>query len=125
MKLRVLVSPNFQAALSKLASQELPLLTAFFLKGIAKKNAEEYKKYEEVRLEALSKVADKNEDGSLKVDANNKTHLNMENLAKFQAEMEPLEESEVSLGSIKLSDLGNKTSLSTNDLLALDDLIVE
>jgi len=125
MKIKVLVSPTFQAALGKLTNQELPLRTSFYLKGVLKKNVEESKKYEDVRLEALSRVADKNEDGSMKVDANNQVHLSPENLIKFQGELNALLETEVELGSVKLSELGEKASLSPNDLLALEGLVLE
>src|SRR5271165_948025 len=108
----MLMDPNFQNALNKLANQELPLRTAFYLKGVLKKNAEESKKYEDGRLEELSKVGNKNEDGSLKVDSNNQVHLDQENLVKFQTQLEMLLETEINLGLIKLSELGEKASLS-------------
>jgi hypothetical protein len=125
MKLKALITPTFQAALGKLTAQELPLRTSFYLKGVLKKNVEESKKYEDVRLEALSRVADKNEDGSMKVDANNQVHLSPDNLIKFQTELNALLETEVELGSVKLPELGEKTSLSPNDLLALEGFVVE
>ena len=90
MKLSKLVDPQFQAVLRKLAAQEIPLRTAFKLKGIIKTGNDELAKYDEVRGDALKRLA-----------------------------------SDINLGNVKLSELGDKVSLTTQELLNLEDLIVE
>ena len=68
MKLSKIVDPQFQGAVKKLAAQELPLRTAFTLRGVIKSLNDELSKYDEVRNEALQKLGEKKEDGSLNID---------------------------------------------------------
>lgn len=125
MKLGKLVDPNYQAVLKKLAAQEIPLRTAFKLRGIIKTSNDEFAKYEEVRADALKRFGDRKEDGSLDADANGTVKLSEENMAQFVAELNLLLGTEVSVGNIKLSELGEKASLTANDLMILDSLITD
>ena len=125
MKLAKLVDPNFQTALRKLAAEELPLRTAFSLRGIIKQAGEELAKYDEVRAEALKRLGDKNEDGGLAVDENGSVKLSEENMKAFVEQLNGLLATDVPLANVKLADLGTKLNLSTNDLITLDSLISE
>jgi hypothetical protein len=125
MKLSKLVDPQFQAVLRKLAAQEIPLRTAFKLKGIIKTGNDELAKYDEVRGDALKRFGDKKEDGSLDIDANGAVQLSGDNKEQFVAELNALLASDINLGNVKLSELGDKVSLTTQELLNLEDLIVE
>ena len=125
MKLSKLVDPQFQAVLRKLAAQEIPLRTAFKLKGIIKTGNDELAKYDEVRGDALKRFGDKKEDGSLDIDANGTVQLSSDNKEQFVAELNALLASDINLGNVKLSELGDKVSLTTQELLNLEDLIVE
>ena len=125
MKLGKIVDPGYQSVLRKLASQDIPLKTAFKLKGMIKIGNEELVKYEEVRSEALKRLGDKKEDGSLVIDEKGTVKLAEENMEKFVAELNALLVTEINVGSVKLSELGDKVALTTQDLFTLDDLIVE
>lgn len=125
MKLAKLVDPQFQSVLKKLAAEELPLRTAFALRGIIKRAGEELTKYDEVRADALKRLGDKKEDGELNVDEAGSVKLSEDNMKQFVEQLNVLLASEVSIDSIKLADLGAKVSMSTNDLLILDSLITE
>ncbi|CAM6003912.1 unnamed protein product [Sphagnum balticum] len=125
MKLSKLVDPQFQAVLRKLAAQEIPLRTAFKLKGIIKTGNDELAKYDEVRGDALKRFGDKKEDGSLDIGANGTVQLSSDNKEQFVAELNALLASDINLGNVKLSELGDKVSLTTEELLNLEDLIVE
>ena len=125
MKLSKLIDPEFQNTLKKLAAQEIPLRTAFTLRGIIKSVNDELNKYDEVRTAALNQFGDKDADGKLILGEKNAVQINEENMKQFVAELNALLQTEVNVGSIKLSDLGDKASLTTSELITLDDLVTE
>jgi len=125
MKLSKAIDPQFQIALRKLSTQEIPLRTAFKLKGIVKRVNEELTKYDEVRGEALKRLGDKNEDNSLMVDENGGVKLSDANLKEFTEELTALINTDIDVGTIKLNDLGDKLSMITNELMLLDDVIID
>lgn len=126
MKLARLADPRFHEALNKLAAANLPVKTAFKLKGVVKKVREEYSKYEEVRLAALNKYGKKKEDGS--VEMNDKQEVQFAESAdmiKFATELQELSSVEIDLPTISLSDLGENVTLNMDDVDMLEGLIVE
>jgi hypothetical protein len=125
MKLSKLVDPQYQGVLRKLAGQEIPLRTGFKLRGIIKAGNEELSKYEEVRAEALKRLGDKKEDGSLEVDDKGTVKLSEDNMKVFVEELNTLLVTDVNIGTVKIAELGDKVSLSTQELFILEDLIVE
>lgn len=125
MKLSKLIEPQFQATLRKLAGQDIPLKTAFKLRGIIKKTNDELVKYDEVRTDALSRLGDKNEDGSLATDERGTVKLSGDNLQSFTDQLSALINTDVDVGSVGVNELGDKLTITTNDMLMLDDLITE
>lgn len=125
MKLSKLVDPQYQSILRKLSTQDIPLRTAFKLRGIIKTGNDELNKYEEVRADALKRFGDKKEDGSLDVDEKGSVNLTGDNKQKFIDELNALLMVDINVGKIKLEELGDKASLTAHELLILDDLIVE
>lgn len=125
MKLSKLVDPQFKTVLTKLASLDIPLRTAFKLRGIIKTNNDELAKFEEVRSEALKRFGDKKEDGTLNADDKGNIHLSEENMKQFVAELNALLVLDVSIGTIKVDELGDKTALTAQELIILDDLITD
>lgn len=125
MELGKLVDLQFQSALRKLANQELPLRTAFALKGIISNVNSELKKYEEVREKALDQLGSRNEAGEVIVNDNGSVQLSEENMKTFVSQMTALLSVNVTVGTIAVSDLGDKCSMSTSDLMALDGLVTE
>jgi hypothetical protein len=124
MKLAQITGENFQRALDKLYSQQLPIKTAFKLKGIIKVIREEYAKYEEVRNNALKKYGKKDDKGELVVDSKNKVQFENDSYEEFLKEFNELTSLDINIDQIKLSELGD-ASLSTQDLEILNGLIVE
>lgn len=125
MKLAKLVDPQYQTTLRKLAAQDIPLRTAFKLRGIIKSGNDELTKYEEVRADALKRFGSKREDGSLDADEKGTVNLSEDNMKLFVAELNALLVTDVSIGTIKLDELGDKCNINTTELLILDDLITE
>jgi hypothetical protein len=125
MKLSKIVDPQYQMTLSKLAAQDLPLRTAFKLRGIIRASKEELAKYDEVRADALKRLGNIKEDGTLDVDTNGTVKLSEENMKLFVSELNALLVLDVNVGKIKIDELGDKATLTTNELMALEDLIVE
>lgn len=125
MKLGTLIDNRFHEALNKLSQQSLPLKTVFKLKGISKAVRDEYAKYEEVRQEALKKHGLKNEDGSLKLNENNQVQFDSEGMKAFALEIQELAAIDVTLPSVKLSELGDSVNLTLTEVNLLDGVIVE
>jgi hypothetical protein len=125
MKLGKLTDPQFQVTLRKLANQEIPLRTAFALKGIISNVSNELKKYDEVRNEALQRFGEKDETGQLIVDKDSNYQLSPENRKLFVDEMNNLISTTVNVGSVSVKDLGDKCALSASELITLDSVIVE
>lgn len=125
MKLARLVDPKFHSALDKLATQSLPLKVAFRLKGITKTVREEFTKYEELRMDAIKKYGKKSEDGNLVLDASGNAQFEPEALQEFAKEVGALANEEVELQTIKLSELGDKITMTLEEIEWLDGLVVE
>lgn len=125
MKLSRLIDPQFQETLRKLAATDIPLKTAFKLRGIIKRGNDELQKYDEVRSAALNRLGDKNEDGTLAADEKGTVKLSGENLQEFTEQLTILINQDINIGTVSIGELGDKLSLTTNELLNLDDLIVE
>jgi hypothetical protein len=125
MRLSKLVDPQFQITLKKLASQDVPLRTAFKLRGIVRTTNEQLTSYEEVRIEAINRLGERNEDGTLNADANGSVKLSDENMKSFVDQLNALLATSVAVPTIKLEELGDKASLTTQELIVLDELIVD
>lgn len=124
MKLLRVVDEKLHAALQKLSNEQLPLKTAFKLKGINKLIKDEFAKYDEVRKEALQKHGLKNEDGSLKTDEKNNVKFDQDGMKGFIEELNELSNMEVEIPTISLSELGS-VNLTAAQLEALDGVVVE
>ena len=105
MKIARLIDPQFHAALNKLTAGDLPLRTAFKLKGIVKTVNDEYAKYEEVRKAALQKYGKKKEDGSLDLTENQEVKFEGSSLKDFAMELTELAKEEIQLPTVSLSEL--------------------
>ena len=125
MKLAQLTDPKYKEILEKMMKLELPITTAYKLKDVIKKSNEELAKYEEFRNELVKKYADRDEAGEFKIDADNKINVSAENMQLFLKDLQDLLTQEVSVGELKLSQLGEKAMLSAEDLFKLDGLIKE
>lgn len=124
MKLNKLIDPAFQTALKKVSAQELPLAAAFKLKGIMKRGDEELAKYEEIRKSALEKLGERDENGQLILEQNGTVKLSQENLTSFIGELNALLDTQVDIGTLQITELGNKLSISVSDLMVLGDILV-
>lgn len=124
MKLFTVVRPEFQVALSKLLDADVPVETAFKLRGMAEIIAKELKKFGEVRSKLLEKYAEKDDKGKPVMDEQRNYKFSNENLPKIAKELEKLSKIEFKLASVSLKELGSDIKLSAKDLLALGDMVV-
>lgn len=122
MKLAQLLNDQLHVALKKLNDQNLPLKTAFALKGINKRISEEVSKYEEIRQEALQKLGKKDADGNLELNEHQHVEFDLEARNTFMAQLSELVNLEVDVGSISIDDLAD-AKITATDLMALDGLI--
>ncbi len=122
MKLEKIVDKKFQKALNNLLQQNMPLKTAFKLRGLNKKVKEEVEKYEACRHAALNKYGRKTEDGRLEI-VGKAVQFESDGMDKFLRELGELGSVDVDVGHIDIADLGDDIALSVEDLEALDPVI--
>ena len=125
MKLGRIIDPRFKVALKKLTDQDLPIKASFILKGVVLSSDSESKKFEDVRIEAVNKLGDKKEDGSLAVDEKGIVNVNAENMKEYTEQLNALLDTDIEVKGVTLKDLGDRILLSVQDLFILDDLIKE
>ena len=125
MKLGRIIDPRFKVALKKLTDQDLPIKASFILKGVVLSSDSESKKFEDVRIEAVNKLGDKKEDGSLAVDEKGIVNVNAENMKEYTEQINALLDTDIEVKGVTLKDLGDRILLSVQDLFILDDLIKE
>lgn len=125
MKLSTLINPEFQETVAKLAKAELPLASAFKLKGITKRIDEEFNKYEEIRKKALTQYGEKDENDKLITQENGSVKFSEEGMKAFVVDINELLKTEVEMPKLKISELGNKVTLSANEVLTIEDIIEE
>lgn len=120
MKMSELISAA--PALRKLASQDLPLRTAYAVSRVVKQTQEHLAFYDQKHNEAVEKYYDEQEEGQWKPKS-------PETAAAFKTEIEELLELELDIGEIKKPiisiDCDDGLTLSANDLVALDGTFIE
>lgn len=125
MKLAHMNDPRFRIALAKLAAQPIPLRSAFKLKNISAKAEAAASKFEEVRREGLHRYGSKDEDGELLLNEDSTVKFTQENLGAFARELNELGSTEVDVGVLSIAELGDKVSISADDVAILNGLLVE
>lgn len=125
MKLGRLIDGRFQIALAKLITQPMPLRAAFKLKGINAKVQAETQKYEEVRQAALKRYGDKDEKGELLLNEDQTVKFSSDNFQAFATELNELSDTDVEVGAISITELGEKVQLTGDEVIALDSLLTE
>jgi hypothetical protein len=123
MKLALIIDPGFTTALKKLMGEQLPLKTAYKLKGIAEKVQAENNKYDELRIAALNNYGSKDAEGKFVMTETGSVDLQGDNLTNFLNELNQLLSIDVPLDSISINDLGDKLKLSADELFLLSDIL--
>jgi transposase len=123
MKLGQVVHEDFQGALARLTSQNIPIKVAYRLKGEIDKLKVEIARHDSLRQELLMKYGKKTPDGKLEMDKLKNVKFDEAKLKLFLAELKELNSIDVEVKSIPVSDLGDKIEISIDDLIMLDGLI--
>lgn len=125
MRLGRLTDSKFQGVLRELLQQKgIPVKTAFKLKGIVKSIQVEVERYDEFRGELIKKYASKDEAGETIVEENGNARFSTENMNTFIKEFNELLSLEVDVKTVELDELGEAVSLTVEDLMVLDGLVV-
>lgn len=85
--------------------------------------ARELSKYDEVRSKLLTELGDKSEDGSLLVDDSSNVKFSEEGLTTFAKHMETLLNSDVSIGTVSVEELGEQATLTVDELSLLEEIV--
>ena len=125
MKLARLTDARFHNVFRKLSAQPLPLRVAYKLKGIAAKVDLELKKFEECRTAALEKYGKRDEQNHLITKEGGAVEFEAEQLKAFAAELNDLGQMEVDVGTVPVSELGDKVEITVDELTLLDGVLVE
>lgn len=125
MKLGQIADSKFQGALNRLISQEMPIKTAFKLKGVVIAANDALRKYRELKNELIIKHGKLKSNGKPDLDKNGNPQFTEDGLKKFLQSMKELERIEVALEAVSVSDLFEGHEISIDDLIVLDGLITE
>jgi len=105
MKVTLVVNPKFQEALMKLSNQDLPLNAAKTVLSVLRQVQQASSDYHEGRIKFMSGLAEKNKDGSPKIDTDGNFVLPKEELEKINSKVLEMMNKEISLPTILESDL--------------------
>jgi hypothetical protein len=123
MKLVNLISNRFNVSLDKLIKKDIPMATAFGLRGLIKKIQSEYKTYNECRTELMDKYGDKDEKGKLVYKENKELQITDPEKEKLlESKMQELLNLEITVPKFKIAEFG-KIDVTTELLLSLEDII--
>ncbi len=125
MKLSRLIDPRFKDVIRRLQIERIPLKGAYKLKSIVKVIDDELTKYEDLRKDALDKLGLKDLTGAYIVDERGNVQFNEENGKEFAAELQDLANLDVTIPKLSIADLGDKMSLSVEDLFFIEELFEE
>ena len=125
MKLGKIIDTRFRTVVEKLAKQEIPLRTAFKMRGLTKRINEEVEKYEATRQEGLQKHGEKDADGKLVVNPDNTVKFSQEGMQAFAAELNDLTLTSIELDTLSVAELGTQLKITTEELTILGELITE
>ena len=123
MVLGTIVNPDFIEAYRKLLIASVSIGTAFKLKSITRKLTEDQTNYHQLKVELLTKYGDKDEEGNL-ITKNDIVQFSSGNSEIFSSKLKELQSTEVEYDVILCSELKD-VSITTEELLLLDSLIVE
>lgn len=119
---------NDVGLLLKLSNIQLPVRTSYVISRNIKKIEKELEIYNEERQKLLDKYAEKNEDGSLKVDENDQLKIPNENLKAWNKDINELLDIEIDIDIHKfnIKDLLNSNcEITANELILIDYMIEE
>lgn len=127
MKLGALVDKDFVRSLNALNSKELPSAVAYKIAKITRKAAEEQKEYFRLRSAVIAKYVQKNEDGSNKIiKVEGKDLLDFgDHKETVGKELTELEDVEITIEKIKVSDLLKVATLTGGQINDLYPILEE
>jgi len=125
MKLGSLVQQQFTDSFKTLMSMSgIPPKTAFAIRGIAKKIADEVAKYEELRKQYITEAAVKDANGKL-IHEGTGIKMDPEKIAPMEQKFKELGDLDVKLSEVIYSDLGEAASRLTPENLFRLEFIVD
>ena len=119
---------NDVGLLLNLSNIQLPVRTSYVISRNIKKIEKELEIYNTERQKLLDKYAEKNEDGSLKVDENDQLKIPNENLKAWNKDINELLDIEIDIDIHKfnIKDLLNSNcEITANELILIDYMIEE
>lgn len=131
MKLGVLASQEFQVAFQKLMSGKgIPVKTSFMLRGLSKKLMSEVKNHSDMKNGLIVELSLKDDKGNIveSVDGEKRTiQFAADKFGEFAKKIKELDDIDVEIPNVSVSDLGGMESLervglSPNDILVLEFL---
>jgi len=119
MRVGQIVDAKFKTAVGKLLPQDMPIKTTLVLKGVVDLLNSEIEKYEKSRQELLSKYGSKDEAGKLSVNENGHVKFAEDSAESYIKEYNTLCSAEVNIPTLSVQELGDKVTLSHDDLVTL------
>jgi hypothetical protein len=125
MKIAHIVNPQFNSAFSTLLSQPVPMVIGIKLREIHNAIRAKQLAYDESREALLKDLCEKDADGKPMFEDETKTayKLSDEGRAKFSVELAKVFNEEFEMASVEAKDLGDKVSLTPQNLILLEDIV--
>jgi hypothetical protein len=105
MKLKTVLNPYFQQTFSQFKEEKLPTFVSYQLAKITKKITDEFKHYNDARMEAVKQYATKDEKGEPAIKDNEYVFSDDESKKKFFDELAVLGEQEFETNKISAKKL--------------------
>ncbi|MCC3870295.1 hypothetical protein [Terrisporobacter mayombei] len=117
---------NMQSLIT-VSQKQLPVKVSYAIAKNIRKIENEFAEYNIEREKLLGKYSLKNEEGKVVVDENNLVKIKEECIEACNKDLKELLDIEVDINihKFKFEDLGNITSISAGELLAIDYMIQE
>jgi len=122
MKLSQIINPHLKSLLEKIVKCQMPIASAWRIKGVVKEINEATVRYEEMRSELIKKYAKKDESGEFVV-TDGKVNVASENMDAFSLELNELLSMDFELKKLAFTDLPNSLELSPEEAFVLEAIV--
>jgi hypothetical protein len=102
--------------------EKLPMKAAYAVSKLARQVHKEQQGYQEARMNAIKRLASKDEKGELLI-KDGQVEFEPENREAFLKELKDLGDVEIEISPIALDSLGDKVEITAETMLALGELI--
>jgi len=122
MKLSQIINPNLKTLLEKIVKCQMPIASAWRIKGVVREVNDNTLKYKEMHSDLIKKYAKKDESGELVV-TDGRVSVDPANMDLFSAELNELLSMEFEFKKLTFTDLPTSLELSPEEAFVLETIV--